>query len=294
MIRSMTGFGRAAFEVGGQSFAVEIRSVNHRHADVQLRLPRALAFLEPELRAGLRGRFARGKLEVTVAQQGPERGPARVAIDAEAALRYLEVGRELARRHGLAEGLDVARLLALPGVATLVEGELPPEALRSALLAALDAAADGVEAMRAAEGVALERDLRARLARAAGLVGELAARADEGQKAARERLRARLEQLGRETGLLDEGRLYHELALAADRFDVSEEVVRLRSHAEQVAACLSGSGEPVGRRLDFLLQEMGREANTAGSKAGDTALAHLVVELKAELERLREQVQNVE
>jgi uncharacterized protein (TIGR00255 family) len=166
--------------------------------------------------------------------------------------------------------------------------------MREALLGAAKRAADAVEQMRSAEGSALERDLHERLEKIESLGRALGARAKDVQKTVRERLLDRMEQLGRETGLTDEARLYHELSLAADRLDVSEELVRLESHVEQFRGLLSGPGEPVGRRCDFLIQEMGREANTVGSKGSDAGVAHLVVELKSELERLREQVQNVE
>jgi uncharacterized protein (TIGR00255 family) len=150
--------------------------------------------------------------------------------------------------------------------------------------------------MRAAEGAALERDLRARLARVAELTERIAQRAGFVQQAVRERLRKRAQQLEQETGLLDPARLHQEVVIAADRLDVNEELVRLRSHTAQFLEILAGAGagSPVGRRLDFLLQEFGREANTVGSKGSDAPIAHEIVELKTEIERMREQVQNVE
>jgi uncharacterized protein (TIGR00255 family) len=192
--------------------------------------------------------------------------------------------------------LAVADLLALPGVVRFQELELSAEALRGALLGALDAALDVLAAMRAAEGKALERDLRARLEVVSGLADSLEKRAGLVVEAARERLRRRTAQLESETGLLDEARLHQEIVLTADRLDVTEEIVRLRSHLEQFELLVeAGAPEnPVGRRLEFLLQELGREANTIGSKASDAPVAHLIVELKNELERLREQVQNIE
>ncbi len=294
MIRSMTGFGRASFEVDGQTFLVELRTLNHRHLDLQLRLPRALAFLEPELRGLLKARFGRGKVDVVTSQ--PAAGPvaSTVRVDAESARRYLVAAQELAREQGVAGELDVAALLALPGVTSFSDPELSEDALRGALVAAVGQAADAAIAMREAEGASLARDLLDRLKRVEALAGELGERAEDVQKAVRERLRERMEQLGRETGLTDEARLYHELALAADRLDVHEELVRLASHVEQFRGLLADGSEPVGRRCDFLIQEMGREANTVGSKGSDAGIAHRVVELKAELERLREQVQNVE
>jgi uncharacterized protein (TIGR00255 family) len=289
----MTGFGAATFEVEGQRFALEIRSVNHRFLDVQLRLPRALGKLEAELRAELKRRFARGRLDLTVTPPGGAAGVQRVRVDPAVVAEYVSAAAELQRSQPVAGALDLTTLLALPGVASFVEAELPEAALRAGIGAALDAAADALDAMRAAEGKALAQDLRERLDRVDELAAALDARSGDVRAAVRERLRRRLAELASEAGAFDEVRAAQEVALAAERLDFTEEVVRVRSHVAQFRALL-GVGEPVGRRLDFLLQELGREANTIGSKSADAPLSHLVVELKAELERCREQVQNVE
>jgi len=294
VIASMTGFGRAEFELEGAAFQVEVRSVNHRHLDLQVRLPRTMMRFEAELRRRLQGRFARGKVEVSVSGRAGA-GLETLRIDEEVAARYVRAARELGTRYGLSEQLDVQRLLALPGVARLAEPELPEAALGPALAAAAERAADDAAAMRRSEGQALARELESRLARVDALVDALAGKADTVQAAARERLRKRAEQLAAETGQRDEARLAQELVWAADRLDVTEELVRLRSHTAQFRAALgAGADGGVGRRLEFLLQELLREANTVGSKAADAPLAHLVVDLKTELERAREQVLNVE
>jgi uncharacterized protein (TIGR00255 family) len=192
--------------------------------------------------------------------------------------------------------IGVAGLLALPGVARFVEPDLSADALREGLLRAVDAALEAADAMRASEGEALLRDLLERLGRVQELVADVEARGEVVQQGVRERLRRRAEQLRQEVGIVDEARLHQEIVIAADRLDVVEELVRLRSHALQFRRILdeAGPGKPVGRRLDFLLQEFGREANTIGSKASDGPVAHTIVELKTEIERLREQVQNLE
>jgi uncharacterized protein (TIGR00255 family) len=290
----MTGFGRAEFELEGAAFQVEVRSVNHRHLDLQVRLPRTMMRFEAELRRRLQGRFARGKVEVSVSGRAGA-GLETLRIDEEVAARYVRAARELGTRYGLSEQLDVQRLLALPGVARLAEPELSEAALGPALAAAAERAADDAAAMRRSEGQALARELESRLGRVDALVDALAGKADTVQAAARERLRKRAEQLAAETGQRDEARLAQELVWAADRLDVTEELVRLRSHTAQFRAALAaGADGGVGRRLEFLLQELLREANTVGSKAADAPLAHLVVDLKTELERAREQVLNVE
>lgn len=289
----MTGFGRASFEAAGAAFAIELRCVNQRNLDLSIRLPRTLSGLEPELRKLLGQRFARGKLELSVALAAGSAMRAEIEVDRVLVQRYLTLTRELSRESGVVDRISVAELLAMPGVVRTVEMAAREEDLAAPLLGAVSRAADAALAMRAAEGGALARELAARLANVSALVAEIAGRAGEVQLAVRERMRARAEQLRAETGLLDEARLYHEVALAAERLDVSEELARLASHVEQFHAALA-SDEPVGRRLDFLSQELSREANTLGAKAGDAPLAHRVVDLKTELDRIREQVQNVE
>jgi uncharacterized protein (TIGR00255 family) len=296
MIRSMTGFGRASFEVAGRPFEVEIRTVNHRHLDTRIRLPRLLADQEPLVKSLLQGGLGRGKVDVSVTSgDGPE-GSAELQVDQELAAQYVGAARTLADAHGLSVELDAATLLTLPGVSRFSEAEMPTEALGEALQGGVEAALTGVADMRAAEGAKLAEELESRLERVVELVAFFEARSGEVLEATRERLRARTEKIRSETGLLDEGRLHQEIVIAADRLDVTEELVRLRSHVDQFRSILhaAGDGKPVGRRLDFLLQEMGREANTVGSKANDAPMAHHVVELKTELERIREQVQNVE
>ncbi len=299
MIHSMTGFGRARFEVAGRAFDVEIRSVNHRHLDARVRLPRALADCEALAKLLVQERLGRGKVDVTIAPvdgAGGAGGAATVEVDEQAAGRYVEAARRLADRHGLESDLDVATLIGLPGVVRLADAELPTEETEAGLRAGVGAAVDALLAARAEEGARLASEIVGRLDTIDGLVEYFQSRAGEVVEAARERLRKRTEQIAQESGLYDEARLHQEIVIAADRLDVTEELVRLRSHVEQFRGVLAGGpGEgPVGRRLDFLLQELGREANTIGSKANDAPLAHQVVELKGEIERIREQVQNIE
>ncbi len=289
----MTGFGRATLAAGGAQFAVEVRCVNQRNLDLGVRLPRQLSGLEAPLRKLLSERFGRGKVELTVslASGSPTRGD--VEVDRELASRYVAIARELERLPSVGAGLSVSELLSLPGVTRVVERPASEEELAPALLEAAGRAAAGAAEMRVAEGAALAAELRTRLDAVAALLAELGGRAGEVQRAARERLRARLEQLRQEAGVLDDARLHHEVALAAERLDVSEELARLASHVQQLRAALEAD-EPVGRRLEFLVQELAREANTLGAKAGDAPLAHRVVDLKTEVDRIREQVQNVE
>jgi uncharacterized protein (TIGR00255 family) len=292
----MTGFGRSSLRLASIGFELEIRSVNQRHLEARVRVPPLLASFEPELRARIQRRLQRGKVDLSVAIASDAAVSQRVAFDLAVAEGYARASRELAAIPGVAGALSVDALIALPGVARLSEPELPADRLLEALLGAADRALDALAAMRAAEGQAIERDLLARLAAVEALAASIEQRSHGVRESVCERLRKRTEQLRLETGLLDEARLYQEIALAADRLDVAEELVRLRSHVDQFRAIVRGASAdaPVGRRLEFLLQELAREANTIGSKCGDAPIAHQVVELKTEIERIREQVQNVE
>lgn len=298
MIHSMTGFGRARRDIEGLGLEVEIRSVNHRHLDLRIRLPRLLIDQETTLKKLLQVDLSRGKVEVTV-NLTTSAAATMLEIDDGIAAQYVAASQALRKRHALgADGgaLDVAALLALPGVTRVVETELEPDLLVGPLREATLEAIEALVAMRAAEGQALAVDLEGRLARVEALAVAFEARAGEVLAVAKQRLHKRTEQIKREVGLLDEARLHQEIVIAADRLDITEELVRLQSHVAQFRETLrsAGPGHPVGRRLDFLLQELGREANTVGSKANDAPLAQDVVELKTELERIREQVQNVE
>jgi uncharacterized protein (TIGR00255 family) len=296
VIRSMTGFGRARFEVDGSSFDVEVRSVNHRYLDLRVRLPRPLALFEAEVRARVQPLFDRGKVEAGVQMASASAPHQDLEIDLATVARYIEAAEAIRSRHHLSGDLDVDDVLGLPGVARFVEHEFSRDTLRGGLLAAAEEAARQADGMRRAEGEALDREVNGRLDGVARLVAEIQSRAGTVQEAARERLRKKAEALADETGVRDDARLTHEIVMAADRLDITEELVRLASHVDQFRAALSEAapGSPVGRRLDFLLQEFGREANTIGSKGSDAPVAHLVVELKTELERVREQVQNIE
>jgi uncharacterized protein (TIGR00255 family) len=294
----MTGFGRARREVAGLGLEVEVRSVNHRHLDLRVRLPRVLIDQETAIKKRIQGELSRGKVDVTVGLTTGD-SAATLEIDEAIAAQYVAAAEALRERHALGEdggALDVAALLGLPGVTRVVETEVDPETLESPLHEAVAEAIEALIAMRAAEGESLSIEVEGRLERVAELASAFQARAGEVLDLAKQRLRKRAEQIKREVGLLDDARLHQEIVIAADRLDITEELVRLQSHIAQFRETLQSAsrGHPVGRRLDFLLQELGREANTVGSKANDAPLAQDVVELKTELERIREQVQNIE
>ena len=268
MIRSMTGFGQAAFEVAGQPFEVEIRTVNHRHLDVRIRLPRPLGEQESLVKSIVQSGLGRGKVDVSVNQGEGSAADSALEIDEALAARYVEAARGLAETHGLSGELDVSTLITMPGVTRFGEAEMPGDELEAALRSGVEAALRGVSAMRTAEGTRLAEEFEKRLDNVLALVVFFEDRAADVLEAARERLRRRTEKISQDTGLLDEARLHQEIVIAADRLDVTEELVRLRSHLDQFRTIMgeAGDGQPVGRRLDFLLQELGREANTVGSE----------------------------
>ncbi|HTO52093.1 MAG TPA: YicC/YloC family endoribonuclease [Myxococcota bacterium] len=287
--RSMTGFGRAD---GPDGISAEVRGVNSRHLEVRARLPRELAALEGEVRAAAARHFERGQVEIGVRLPREGAFAPRLEIDLEAARSYARAAQELA--HGLAkpETLEVAALLALPGVSRLREPELEAESLAAGVLETVGKACAAAAEMRAREGEALERELRSRLASIESLLKQVEARVELVRSGIRERLEKRLAALAPAVET-DPARLEQEIVLQIDRMDVTEETVRLRSHLDQFRETLDAPGA-VGRKLEFVLQEMGRETNTIGSKSADTELSRAVVALKTEQERLREQVLNVE
>ena len=290
--RSMTGFGSAEIAVTEGTVGAEVRSVNSRHLDVRVRLPRDLAALEPAARERVTPLFRRGQVEVNVRLRREAEGPVAVEVDLAAARRYRDAAAVLAEEPGIEGALSLSTLLELPGVSRLREPDLDVDALAGAVLQAVESAAGAACEMRAREGEALARELGDRVRGVVERVDAIEARVADLPAAQRERLLRRVAGLAPDVEL-DPARLEQEVVLHVDRADVTEEVVRLRSHCEQFVRTLGTEGA-VGRKLEFLLQEMGREANTIGSKAADAPVAHEVVELKAELEKLREQVLNIE
>jgi uncharacterized protein (TIGR00255 family) len=291
MIRSMTGFGAGRGTSGGEDIEVDVRSVNHKYSEVKVRTPRELSQLEPEAAKAVKERIVRGAVEVSIRRAGATTALA-PRVDVALAESYARGFAELKVRLALPGDVTLAEVLAADGVVRLDERAVDVEAARVALRVALGEALDGLVAMRAREGEALARDLDARAQAVLSLVSrveELVPRTVEHHRA---RLAERVEELTRGIAL-DPARLAQEVALFADRTDVTEETTRLRSHVDHVRALLA-LREPAGRKLDFLVQEMHREANTIGSKSQSAEIAALVVSLKTEIERVREQVQNVE
>lgn len=291
MIRSMTGFGTGRGASGGEEIAVEIRSVNHKFCEVKVRLPRELAALEPLVVRSVKDRLARGGIDVSLRRAGAA-GAMAPRVDAALAEAYARAYAEVQARLGLHDPIQLRDIVAAEGVIRLDERDADLDAARTATDASLAEALDALVSMRQREGEALATDVENRLAIVESLVARVEVLAPQAVEHHRSRLAERVKELTQ--GLpLDPGRLAQEVALLADRSDVAEEITRLRSHVAQARALLGGQ-EPAGRKLDFLVQEMHREVNTIGSKSQHAELSGLVVSLKAEVERMREQVQNVE
>ena len=292
MIKSMTGYGKADAPVAGGRIIVEIRSVNHRYGEISVKLPRPLMAHENEVRKVVASRMKRGKIEVFIQQEGAVGRENLPTLNLPLARAYYDAFVRMKEELALAEPVSLALIAAQRDVLSSGGTEEPEEAVDQALLSAVGTAVEKIELMRLREGSLLLEDLRGRRELLATLMGRVQERAPLVVAEVGSRLKERVGQLSGETGV-DEGRLAQEIAFLADRSDITEELVRFDSHLQQFdeALCMD---EPVGRKLDFLLQELGREVNTIGSKANDAEIAGVVVQLKAELEKIREQVQNIE
>ena len=293
MLRSMTGYGRGAVKTDSWDITVELRSVNHRYFDCSVRLPRAYIALEDAVRGVVQGSVPRGKVEAVVTVE--HKAEAAVELNREVAGAYLKAAKELVEvytDYGLKNDLTVSNLLRLPEVFTLVKPEEDAEAFKRDLVDAAAEAAAAHNAMRCVEGQRLAADIAERLDALETLVKQAEERSPQTVAEYRAKLEKRLRE-ALDNLQIEESRLITEAALFADKIANAEEIVRLRSHLKQMRAMLL-SNEAVGKKLDFLMQEMGREINTLGSKGNDAVMAQLTVEMKAEAEKIREQIQNIE
>jgi uncharacterized protein (TIGR00255 family) len=293
VIRSMTGFGSATAEVAGGRLSVEIRSVNHRFSEVLIRTPRDLSSLEDRARAVVQERIRRGRVDVVITRDEGARRPRTVRADSELAQAYARALRDLANVVGAGGQVTIDQIASMPDVLR-VEDERPDlESWWRTLEGAVRAATEQLVAMRIAEGERLAVDLVARITELERTAEAVAARSGDVVRAHHERLQARIAELLGEVPV-DPARIASEVALFADRSDISEELTRLRSHLVQFRQSVLDEDGAVGRKLDFVLQEMGRETNTIGSKANDLEITRAIIAMKSALESLREQIQNVE
>ena len=292
MIKSMTGYGMGKAELGNKTFTVEIKSVNSRYSDFSVKMPRIYTFLEDPIRKAASARISRGKADIYVNVESSGEDDSVVKVNTALAKEYLDALRTIGTELGISSNATAETFLRVPDVLTVDKAPEDDSLITEAVLSALNSALDGFDEMRTAEGEKLKADLLEHLAFIENATDEVEKRSPEIVKEYRARIDERVRDiLG--AASYDETRLLTEVAIFADKVNVNEETVRLKSHVSQFRQMLSAGGS-VGRKIDFLIQEMNREINTIGSKSNDLQVARIVIDVKAEIEKLREQIQYIE
>ena len=292
MIKSMTGFGRCEHVQGNRKFTVEIKAVNHRYFDVNIKMPKKFNFFESAIRSVMKEYIQRGKVDVFITIDATGADETVVSLNEPLARGYYDALSRLSEMFSLKDDLTAVALAKFPDVLTVTKAEEDMESVAGDICTVLDESLAAYNAMRAVEGQKLSEDISGRVTTIETVVGKVEERSPQTVAAYRERLMARMQEVLQST-TIDESRILTEAAIFADKIAVDEETVRLRSHIAQLRTML-GSDQPVGRKLDFLIQEVNRECNTIGSKCNDLSITQDVVNMKAEVEKIREQVQNIE
>ena len=292
MVRSMTGFGRAKAEVNGLDITVEIKSVNHRYFEFSCRVPRAYSFLEEKIKSKLSAAISRGKVEVSILIDDNTENATLVEIDREYTAAYLKAIKSLSKEFGIKNDVKASALVGNNDIFKVKRQTIDDEVVTSAVFTVLEDAVKNFISMRTVEGERLFNDVKTRTEYILEKVAFIEERSPKTVTEYRNRIEQKIKELLGDT-TIDEQRILTEVAIFADKVAVAEETVRLRSHIKQFESLVSSS-DPVGRKLDFIVQEMNREANTIGSKAQDIEIAHTVVDIKSEIEKIREQIQNME
>lgn len=292
MLKSMTGFGRSEDVVGGRHIVFEMRAVNHKYFEYTSRLPRGYLFLDEKLKSFFQGKIARGKLDVFLQLDSLEEAGVQVTVNHSLASGYLAALMELKKRYALPDKPTLALLSHYPDLFSIHKSPENEEELWEVVRQTAEKAVSSFLTMREAEGTRLKEDILSRAERIIALVGQIESLTPQTQQEYRQRLQSKVEELLGEKRY-DEQRILTEVAIFADKIAVDEETVRLRSHFHQLQLLLE-SPDPVGRKIDFLVQEMNREANTIASKSVNAQVAYLVVDIKSEIEKIREQIQNIE
>lgn len=292
MIKSMTGFGRAVAETDGYVITVEIKSVNHRYFEFSSRIPRQYGFLDDKLKSYINSRVSRGKVECYVSIDALNTEAAQVVVNNTLASAYVSALKELSKNYDLKEDFGASTVARFQDVLVVKKADEDEEKIWSYVKSVTDTALDKFIAMRTVEGEKMKNDISSRADYILSCVEYIEKRSPETVKEYNDKLVERVHDLIGDVSL-DEGRVIQEVAIYADKVAVAEETVRLRSHLDQLKAFINAD-EPVGRKMDFLVQEINRETNTIGSKANDVDIAHKVVDIKAEVEKIREQIQNIE
>ena len=292
MIKSMTGYGSAKGAVEGLEISVELKSVNNRYLDASVRLPRSFLFAEEMVKSCVQKHISRGKVDVFVSVSSANAGDMVVQVNEALLKGYVEAVRHIAAEYGLSDELSAVNAAKFPDVLSVEKKDVDAEAISAGMEEIVEAALRDFDAMRLREGEKLRDDVLARLETISALVSTVEEKTPETVAAYRKRLETRMAEVLGSAGI-DENRILTEAAIFADRIAVDEETVRLRSHMAQLRGMINGDS-PAGRKIDFLIQEFNREANTIGSKCQNSEIAHVVVDLKSEIEKIREQIQNIE
>ena len=292
MVKSMTGYGRARETLNGRDITVEVRSVNNRYLDCTVKVPRTYIFVEDAVKAHVQKAVSRGKLDVFITIDATAADETVIAVNEPLARGYYDALTKLKDMFSLKDDLTAVTLAKFPDVLTVTKAEEDLESVAGDICAVLDDALAAYNTMRTVEGGKLSEDIAGRAAAIETVVGKVEERSPQTVAAYREKLLARMQEVLQSTAV-DESRILTEAAIFADKIAVDEETVRLRSHIAQLRTMLE-SDQPIGRKLDFLIQEVNRECNTIGSKCNDLTIAQDVVNMKAEVEKIREQVQNIE
>lgn len=294
MIKSMTGFGRSEYNDGKRSIIVEIKSVNHRYSDITVKMPRRYSFAEDKIKNAVKEKIKRGKVDVSIMVENLTENDVNIKLNTMAAKQYYDNLKELQQSFDVTGEITLQFLATMPDVLKSVPDVENEEEMTKCILQPVSEASANLEKMRSIEGEKLAQDLLMRGELIQGLVDRIAERAEDVPKAYTEKLRERIKELIGNSVAIPEDRILAEAAIFADKCNITEELTRLNSHMEQMKTIITESKQPDGKKLDFLVQEMNREANTIGSKANDIQVTSLMLQVKAEIEKIREQVQNIE
>lgn len=292
MIKSMTGYGSARGSIDGLSVLVELKSVNNRYLDVSVRMPRIFIFAEDALKTAVQNHITRGKVDVFVTVDSSQADDVAVKVNEPLLRGYVDAVRHIAEEYHIAYDLSATSASRFPDVLTAEKKDLDAEAVSGALCSIAEEALRDFDSMREREGAKLREDVLSKVSEIEGYVSAVEAESPRTVEAYRERLHQKMEEVLQSAGI-DESRILQEAAIFADHIAVDEETVRLRSHISQLEKMLE-TGSPIGRKIDFLIQEFNREANTIGSKCQNSDISHVVVDLKSDIEKIREQIQNIE
>lgn len=294
MVKSMTGFGRGEYNDGKRNMLVEIKSVNHRYSDIQVRMPRRYSFAEDAIRNAVKAHISRGKIDVQLSVEYISESDIKVELNKPLAEQYISNFKELKDEYGVQGEITLELLSGMPEVLKQSSDVEDEEEIRSSIVKATDAAAENLEKMRAVEGEKLAQDLLKRADLIKDMVAEIEVKAASLPGIYKEKLTARINDILDGAAPVNEDRLAQEVAIFADKADITEEITRLKSHMDQMKSIINESKGADGKKLDFLVQEMNREANTIGSKANDLGITEVMLRIKSEVEKIREQVQNIE